>query len=344
MLVLPNNNHELTAIVESGLDFILSHFPYLSFPRTISTFESQNKQIMVRSKEETLRRYEESNYIDCRINAFPSLKEGISWAPDFIFMDLDLTDFKSKRALDLALNKTLKNINERLNAHPTVLETGGGYHIYQPITGIEFEHYRDFNEFSDLNLFNEFLRFSKKFLSNGKADKQNNPSLKSCLLRIPNTINSKHQTKVSIIQKWDGCRPHIRLLIGDFHAYLIDKRDIELRNKLHSRNNIQTNANIIPWIEKLLETPIEDGRKYTIWKILCPYLVNIKNLDYDESYKILKLWLEKCNKLRELDFNSEKEIRTKLRYVKNFNPISIKALAIDNKYFYILLTQKMNIK
>ena len=95
-------------------------------------------------------------------------------APDFLFIDLDLADFKSKRALDLALNKTLKNIREKLEGHPTVLWTGGGYHTYQPIEGIEFKKYRDFNEFSDLNLFNEFLRFSKKFLSNDKADKNNN--------------------------------------------------------------------------------------------------------------------------------------------------------------------------
>lgn len=42
-------------------------------------------------------------------------------ASDFIFIDLDLADFKSKRVLDLALNKTLKNIRERLEGHPTVL-------------------------------------------------------------------------------------------------------------------------------------------------------------------------------------------------------------------------------
>ena len=34
------------------------------------------------------------------------------------------------------------------------------------------------------------------------------------------------------------------------------------------------------WIEKLLEIPIEDGRKYTLWKILSSYLVNVKNLEY----------------------------------------------------------------
>ena len=81
---------------------------------------------------------------------------------------------------------------------------------------------------------------------------------------------TKYNTEVKIIQKWDGYRPPITLLIGDFHAYLIDNknRHRELRSK--SRNNIQTNVNTIPWIEKLLETSIEDGRKYTLWRILCP--------------------------------------------------------------------------
>ena len=40
---------------------------------------------------------------------------------DFIFIDLDLADFKSKRSLNLALNKTLANIKERIGGHPTVL-------------------------------------------------------------------------------------------------------------------------------------------------------------------------------------------------------------------------------
>ena len=44
------------------------------------------------------------------------------------------------------------------------------------------------------------------------------------------------------------------------------------------------------------------------------------------SYKILKTWLKKCNDLRKLDFNPEIEIKTKLLYVKHYNPISIKVL------------------
>jgi hypothetical protein len=338
MLALSNNNnHESILTIEKELDFLLSHFNVFDFPRRISTFKSQNNQIMIRSKEETLRRYEESNYMDCRINAFPSLKEGISWASDFIFIDVDLADFKSKRALDLALNRTLQNIKERLKeAHPTVLWTGGGYHIYQPIEGVIFEQDRNFNEFSDLNLFNEFLQFSKSFLSYDKADKNNNPSLKSCLLRIPGSINSKYNTEVKIIQKWNGIRPSIKLLIGDFYTYLTDckiKKERELRKCKYSKDITEYIANNIQWIENLLETPIEDGRKYCMWRILCPYLINIKKLSLEEAFLILDNWLDKCDKLRSI-YSRSKLIKDNLKYVKDYKPISFDKLKNENNELY----------
>ena len=70
---------------------------------------------------------------------------------------------------------------------------------------------------------------------------------------------------------------------------------------------------------------------YAMWKILCPYLVNTKKLPYEQAYKILKIWLEKCNKLRKLDFNPNTEIKAKLKNVKHYNPISIKKLKDDNR-------------
>ena len=74
---------------------------------------------------------------------------------------------------------------------------------------------------------------------------------------------------------------------------------------------------------------------------MCPYLENIKKLEYEQSYKILKIWLEKCNNLRKLDFNPDIEIKTKLRYVKNYNPTMVKKLKDDNKNLYLLLKQKL---
>jgi hypothetical protein len=317
--------------IEKGLDFILSHFEQPTiFPRTISTSKSKNYQIMVTEKEAIIKKYEESDFIDCRINAFPSLKEVVIWESNFIFIDLDLANFKNKRSLNLALNKTLRNIKERLDGHPTVLETGGGYHIYQPMEGIEFAKYRDFNKFNDYNLFNEFLRFSKDFLSNGKADKKNNPSLKSCLLRIPNSINSKYNREVLIRQKWNGFSPHVKLIIGNFMAYLVTKKQKEAVNFTNSKYRIGSQHEI-PWVEKLLKTPIVDHRKYCLWRILCPYLLNIKKLSYEDTSLILKGWLEKCSLVRKLDFSINNELRNRLKNVYNFYPISYNKLIKENK-------------
>ena len=78
----------------------------------------------------------------------------------------------------------------------------------------------------------QFLRFAKDYLSNGKADKQNNPSFKSCLLRIPGSINSKYDTKVKIVQKWNGLDFHIpREFIEEFRTYLIQKKIDEAKQR-----------------------------------------------------------------------------------------------------------------
>src|SRR5687767_14005660 len=108
--------------IESGLDFILNHFDKNRlFPRTIMTKES-GYQKEVFSKEEAMKLYEESNFIDCRINAFPSYVDykGIQrYPPDFIFIDLDKNNFKTNRSFEHALSKSLKNINEKFDGSPT---------------------------------------------------------------------------------------------------------------------------------------------------------------------------------------------------------------------------------
>jgi hypothetical protein len=47
--------------------------------------------------------------------------------------------------------------------------------------------------------------------------------------------------------------------------------------------------NKIKWIEKgLLENPLFDHRKYVIWRVLSPYLLNVKKLPKEESYSVMK--------------------------------------------------------
>src|SRR5215204_5465512 len=218
--------------VETSLDFILSHLEEpIIFPRTIMT-KKLGYQRKVYSKERALEHFIESDFIDCRINAFPLLKEGATWRPEFLFIDLDLSNFNSnKKSLEIGLNKTLKNIKEKLdnnNAHPTVLWSGNGYHIILPVyCPVELERIQEFKEFH--NPSERFLRFAKDFLSNNKADKSNYPSFRSCLLRIPNSFNGKclareesfENSNVKIIQEWSKKRPSIKYLLPGFRRYLI---------------------------------------------------------------------------------------------------------------------------
>ncbi|MDN5847022.1 MAG: DNA primase noncatalytic subunit PriX, partial [Candidatus Nitrosocosmicus sp.] len=344
--------------INKGIDFLLYHFDSDSiFPRTIMT-KKLGKQEVIYSKTKVLNHFEDSNYVDCRINAFPSYVDykGIQrYPPDFIFIDLDRSDFKTLRGLQTTLSKTLKNISRLLDgSKPTVLWTGNGYHIYQPLESIILEQYDIFTGFERPS--NHFLKFAKDYPSSGKADTSNNPSFRSCLLRIPYSFNSKclgkfevrdpintmhsEDSQVSIIQEWNGFRPSIKFLLRDFLHYLINQK-IKERNKMIrniSRNErnytifYENRGGKYEWIEQLLKTPLMDYRKHVISLILSPYLINVKKLTYQESYYILIEWLSQCNMTRKLDFNPNYLVKSSLNTAsgKGIPPMRLDTLKNKN--------------
>jgi hypothetical protein len=327
--------------INEGLDFILDHFdPNVLFPRTIMT-KKLGYQRIVFSKQEALKFFIDSDFVDCRINGFPAIDNPV---PDFIFIDLD-RNFQGKVPLDKKLEITLSQIAKRLEGIPTVIWTGNGYHIYQPLEClVRFEDIKDFNEFE--NCTSQFLRFSKHFLSEDFADSLNNPSLRSCLLRVPNSINSKcitrglakDQTKVKLVNQWSYTRPSIGNLMGSFYAYLISEKIRSERRKDTVLYNIRYSNDKIQWIEKLLLTPLEDHRKYCIFHVLAPYLVNVKGLSGEKIFHILEAWLSKCNTVKSLDFDPSMEIKSRIKYVRNFKPMSLSKLRGNNVDLYRLLT------
>jgi hypothetical protein len=351
------NNNE----IESSLDFILSHFeePFL-FPRKISTYKSQQNrpfQFSVRSRQEIIDSFIDSDFVDCQINSYSCLieyKDVPRYKPDFLFIDRDRNDprFKTDRSFELALYNTLKNIKEKLEgAYPTVLFTGGGYHIYQPVyIPTALENITEFNGFdrpSEL-----FLRFSKDYLSLGKADRQSKPSFKSCLLRIPGSYRSKYNKPVKIIKKWNAYRPNItRDFIEEFRTWLIQKKidQEKQRQKIsieRSKNKFVGSCNYYSWIEHLLNTSIEDYRKLVVDIILAPYLINVRQLSYEESYRIIKDWLDKCNDIKRLDNYRNFEYRIsyalKTANKKQIPPMSYNTLKenYNDLYSIIIIKQK----
>lgn len=351
----PENSSTIKEI-ENGLDFILSHLSYPLFSRKISTFESHGKQFLVDSRDEAVTAFFDSHNVDSRINAYSYslLDFGLTWTPNLIFIDLDLQDFQTQEILDKTLTNTISNIKKHLDsqAKPTIVHSGAGYHIIQPIDcPVALEQLKEFNEFERPS--EQFLRFIEDYLSDGKADKGNYPSFRSCLLRIPESINSKHYRRVKILQSWNGIRPRItKNLLTEFRCYLIQKKIdnfYKFRNKMSQiRDNIPVHLEYYNWIEKLLENGIEDCRKITIDLILAPYLINIKQSSFNISYDVIKDWLDKCNDIKRLDSytNFEYRIKYTLRNLINkqnrIGPISQKKIILDNKYqkLYQILKEK----
>ena len=135
-----------------------------------------------------------------------------------------------------------------------------------------------------------FLQFAERHLSLNKADPSNNPGMKSCLLRVPHTFNSKciaegkGDSEVKIIQKWDSTQqlPDIDNLLIETQTFLIDRKLKAEINQGKKRNNGRTyQTNFLPTtgfnISDIPQNALKDYRKSTISLILAPYFVNVQS-------------------------------------------------------------------
>jgi len=276
------------------LEFILGHFASNSFPRTISTKTTEGRQVLVDNEFEALARFKQVNYLDCRINAYS--RNDIKGAPNFLFLDLDTVD---QGLIENILNNRFRSIG----AYPTVLSTGSGFHIYQPISSICLDEIEDFSSYREVS--KRFLKFADQYLSDEKCDPNHHPSFKSCMVRIPGSINSKNGNQVKIIQKWNGQRPSIIPLLGIFYSWLATKRITQevILKKYSSVKLERRSKGKIQWIESLLKIPLDDYRKTIVKLVLAPYLVNLRRLHHDNAFEIINNWLDSCAKLRKLEFN-----------------------------------------
>nr|MDQ3852746.1 hypothetical protein [Thermoproteota archaeon] len=312
----PPTEESISKKVESGLDFILSHFEEPYFPRKVSTAATNEKQYEVNDKDRTMLFYQTALWEDCRIAAFGIKQEN----PNLIFIDLDAQDFASMRSFKLALTKTLKNIKKKIGGTPSLLWSGRGYHIIQPIDcPIPLEQIQELAALEP-HTSNKFLQFCESYLTAGRRDKGHHPAIKSCQLKIPYTLNSKCKAagidpEVKIIQKWNGHRPSYKLLLGSFYADLIAKnqqlyREYQRQKKKqviilqHPRSDQQDSYSCHPiaWIEKLFQTYIDDYRKRARDLILVPYLVVRRGItDEEQIENIVMEWADSCAELRRLE-------------------------------------------
>jgi hypothetical protein len=300
-----------------------------------------------------LARFAQANYLDCRISAYPpntdenpsSIQkfmglENVTPSNIVVMIDLDKCNFATDRGIKMAFSKTLNNIKEKLGTSPTVLWSGRGYHIILPLNsnGVILEIMKEFEGVNNVSL--KFLRYAESYLSLNKSDSQhkNTVSFNNCMLRIPGSTNSKNGETVTIVQKWDSVRPEINYLLAGFTRHIINEKYIELKKaqKRKQQPSVYTDStNHISWVESLLQTPLQDHRKYCIWRILVPYLLNIRKLSEQEITYIIKDWLNQCNQLRRLDFSYSQKVKEGIEgAAEGYLPISWEKLKEENDRLY----------
>jgi hypothetical protein len=68
----------------------------------------------------------------------------------------------------------------------------------------------------------------------------------------------------------------------------------------------------------------------------------VKELSVAEVSLVIVDWLSKCNEVKPLDFDSSTETKNRIKYVRNFRPMSLAKLKTDNKVLYQLLNGKID--
>ena len=114
-----------------------------------------------------------------------------------------------------------------LGSSPTIIKSGSGDSIStSQLRHLCWNRNNSSKQVCKWRTIKEFLRFAEKYLTGYKSDPAHNPSFKSCMIRIPWSINSKNGGKqVEIVQRWDGVtRPKINLLLYKFSRWLIYNR------------------------------------------------------------------------------------------------------------------------
>jgi len=347
--------------IEQGLDFMLWHFQGPLWPRNVSTAATRNAQKLVDYRDRAILYFQGALRQDCKIACYhPIAFSGSNTlAPTHLFIDLDLDSFAGDKAkLELALAKTLRNIARQCHgAVPTVLWSGGGYHVHLPLDPAimpVYEELAEFKRYKDPSI--QFMRYAEQMLSGGKADRNHRISFASCMARLPGSRNSKYEgdiAEVKIIQPWNGirARPAQQFMLTDFLIWLV-QADLDARERLRKQAqkfksplSLFDESGSIAWIDRLLQTPIPDCRKTAVGLILAPYLIGIKQLSYEQAFHIIMEWAARCDELSSLrpkqkEFVSRVHASLKRAHNKQSRPLKWTTLVENYSQIYEIINKQ----
>jgi hypothetical protein len=361
--------------VREGLRFIIKHLddsmPVWKLGRWISTYVYTNsgkeqKFRKVFSEDEALLQFKLANFLDCRIRGYHAVDDKFAetnMTPSLSLVDVDREYFNTVEEFELAANRTYENFIKMLDARPTQLWTGNGYHFVNPQLAIILEKVERFKKFRQPSV--KFLRFEEELLTNGKADQNhiNNISFGNCMLRVLGSLNSNQvqfddkgrimdippeaEVRIAHGRYWDGCKPSIKPLLPECYIWLQDavERDLDRQTEIrkywgYKGKKKAGTKNTIGWIENLLNTPLDDFRKYLLKFILAPYLTNKRGLSRSDTFDSILTWLNNCDSVCKLRFNIDRKINEALDSVADFLPQGREKLKHEFPILYTRLEEE----
>jgi Primase X len=359
--------------VADGINSLLNLFELIQqplFPRTIMT-ASYTGFFVIHSLKDMYKAFMEANFQDCRISAYPPVREETRLTPNLILLDIDYNnDLVKNMGLDYADNENkilVDKIIDRLRSkfqlkNLMVMKTGNGRHILVPFLFEKpFEYVQEMRSLIPMlmspyhkianNIISEnFLPFAKKYLSNDQADKANYPKFSNVFLRVPGTLNMKMKYGMAhIIRTELECEYDQKLLpnFGDlypgtdllskFHSHMClvagNQKDKNKLYKLYEHGRRSRRS--IPWIETLYTMAVSDCRKRIIRLILAPYAINVKRMPSQDAFIWIKNWAEKCNKVHPFDrgYNVDQQIEYLITRAQDngYFPISRNKIIVDRE-------------
>jgi hypothetical protein len=350
--------------IQTAVEFMLKHFERPHFKRRIATKRSDGAQYPVDSIDQVVKSFDRAKNQDCKISGYAFDPDNtLNQGPSLIFGDVDTQD-------PIELKKILKRMKDRLIiSSPTINNSGKGVHIVQPLDTTNFFESAvlpDWYLYAEkmkwqgfgMGLVNEFIRFGEVMLTGGKADGAHHPTKNSCLIRCPETINSKSDTEVKVMQEWNEKKPPACLLLGEFFSAKLDEYKACLKvqeererhaallradPRLRERNNYYDF-----YIPIIIDTPLPDWREHIIALEIVPYLLTINQMSEQHVYDIAESWLMECDKLNPLKFDCSL-IWSKINHTRthNLKPMGkarlMQEMFVKSPDAYQLLNQKLNL-
>jgi hypothetical protein len=329
--------------VVDGINALLNLFTLINqplFPRNIMT-ASYSGAFTVNSEREMYNAFRQADYHDCRISAYPPVRDDARLTPNLVLLDIDFDEsyikdsdqtFQGFLAADEANKALVSKIIDRLHSkfkltNLMLIHTGNGRHILvpfiferpfeyvkemQPLVNMSMSAYRQTSN----NIISEnFLSFAKKYLSDDHADKANYPKFSNMFLRVPGTLNWKlkygmaHTVKIERECQSDKEKTLPNFgdvfwgsdLISKFHSQMCLQAVEEKDRNKQYSRQSGKRSNSIAWIETLHTMAVTDCRKRIIRLIFAPYTINIKKMLPQDAFTWIQQWAEKCNQANPFD-------------------------------------------